>query len=56
MKVHVKKNKKGKWFWHRTAGNGEIVSYAQSYYSKSNAVRAGRAEAKRARGKIVIED
>ena len=41
MKLIIKKNRKGKWFWHIKARNGKIVcTSGEDFGSKGNAKKA----------------
>ena len=42
MKVIVTKKKFNRWYLRIVAGNGETLTHSETYYGRSNAVRAGK--------------
>lgn len=44
----------GKWYWRMVAANGQTMSHSETYYSKSNAMRAARSLSAKTGFEIVV--
>jgi len=42
MKVIMKQNIQGAWFWHLIGGNGEIMASSEAYASKGNCKKTAK--------------
>lgn len=54
-KIEVLRDKLLRWYFRLKAANGELIVHSESYYSKSNAVRAAKRFSVMLKGKVTIE-
>lgn len=42
MRIVLKRNAAGRWYWHLVGGNGEVMAHSQSYSRRWSARRSAR--------------